>query len=85
MRPLFCEFVYTRNIGQPCKCNVAVATPDGIIKDARVLRQSDDSFGEFHRGGSVLRQHGYLPCNVPHREESDIVDAAEKPRFMKCC
>lgn len=36
-------------------------------------------------GRSVLRQHGYLPCNVPHREESDIVDAAEKPRFMKCC
>lgn len=34
MRPLFCEFVYTRNIGQPCKCNVAVATPDGTIKDA---------------------------------------------------
>lgn len=29
----------------------------------RVLRQSDDSFGEFRRK-SVHRQHGYLLCNV---------------------
>lgn len=81
MRPLFCEFVYTRNIGQPCKCNVAVATPDGIIKDARVLCQSDDSFGEFHRGEACFASTDIYRVTCP-TERKVISSTQRKSRAL---
>lgn len=56
-----------------------------LLKTHAFYVKGDDSFGESPSGVACFASTDIYPCNVPRREESDIVDAAEKPRFMKCC